>query len=197
MSDIIKVKDKKIFLVAISLDKIKLYVVSIFNYNKNYLIKRMYEIYGFNYNEYYFYNIMKIIIYNKFLVFGSNGFVRNGTSFSALTIFSYPNNIDTNIELSDYLLNNNDIKINNIKLKVQDLCIIDNNIFGLILTGIKILEIQESSYEYLSIINGEKIKKDDFLDIEDILISVIQKTSNYYPIFFVKPQNLNIINIMN
>ena len=183
MSDIIKVKDKKIFLVAISLDKIKLYVVSIFNYNKNYLIKRMYEIYGFIHNEYYFYNIMKIIIYNKFLVFGSNGFVRNGTSFSALTIFSYPNNIDTNIELSDYLLNNNDIKINNIKLKVQDLCIIDNNIFGLILTGIKIIDIQESSYAYLSIINGEKIKKDGFLDIEDILILVIQKTSNYYPIF--------------
>ena len=104
MSEIIKVKDKKLFFVAISLDKTKLYIVSIINYDQQKLMKRVYEVKSLLYDEYYFYNIMRIMNYKNYLAFGFNGF-RKDQSFTALIIFSYPNKNDTNIVLSDYLLN--------------------------------------------------------------------------------------------
>ena len=139
LSDLIKVTDKKIYYVVISLDKSKLYIISIYNYDQEKLIQRIYKIDSFSYNEYKFYNTIRIELYKHFLAFGHNGF-KDNEPFASLNIFSYPNSSDTEIDVYDYLLNNNDIKINNIQLNIKDLCHIENNVFGYILTGIQILK---------------------------------------------------------
>ena len=101
---------------------------------------------------------------------------------STLTIFSYPNSTDIKNELIEYLFKNNDIKINNITLESKSLCQIENNIFGLILNGIKIIEVNKTS-EYLSFPNGTEIAKDMLLALSDILKLNINKNENIYNIF--------------
>ena len=59
-------------------------------------------------------------------------------------------------QLYNYLLKNNSIKINNIKLEIKNLCKIENNIFGYILTGIKIIEITKNN-GYLSFLDGTNL----------------------------------------
>ena len=182
-NDIIKIFDKKIFFVAVSLDYQKLYVISIYNYDQQKIMERIYEINSFFFNGYYFYNVIRLQIFVNYLAFASNGFSDNGESFTALTIFSYPNSTDINNELTEYLFNNNQIKIDNIKLKLRDICNIENNIFGHILTGIKILEIYKTTNHYLALQNGAAIAKNDIIDIDETLKLIIPKTDNIYTEF--------------
>ena len=182
-NDIIKVFDKKIYFVAVSLDKTKLYVISIYNYDQQKIMKRIYEINSFAFNEFYFYNTIRIQIYNNYLAFGSNGFSTKGDSFSALIIFSYPNSTDINNEISEYLFNNNQIKINNIQLSLRDICNIENNIFGHILTGIIIPKIYKDTNHYLALQDGTEIEEDNIIDIDEILKLMISKTDNIYTEF--------------
>ena len=182
-NDIIKIFDKKIFFVAVSLDKLKLYVISIYNYDQQKITERIYEINSFLFNGYYFYNVIRLQIFVNYLAFASNGFSDKEESFTALTIFSYPNSTDINNELTEYLFNNNQIKIDNIKLKLRDICNIENNIFGHILTGIKILEIYKTTNHYLALQNGAEIAKNDIIDIDETLKLIIPKTDHIYTEF--------------
>ena len=182
LNDIIKVFDKKIIFSAASLDNSKLYIISIYNYDQEKIIQRIYEINSFAYNNYKFYNVIRIQFYNNFLAFGSNGFSADA-SFSTLIIFSYPNSTDINNELTEYLINNNDIKINKINLEIKNLCKIDNNVFGYILTGIKIIEIYKTTNEYLSIEDGTEIKVDMNLPIDANVKLIIPKNGNIYTEF--------------
>jgi len=186
LNDFIKVDDKKIYFAAVSLDRIKLYIISIYNYDQDKFMQRIYEINSFVYNEYYFYNTIRINIFNNYLAFCLNGFVPGSISASSLIVFSYPNSTDIDNELSQYLFNNNEIKINNITLEPKKLCKIENNIFGLILTGIKIIEINKTSNEYLSLLNGTELTQNKFLSINDNLKLIISKNENIYNIFNYK-----------
>ena len=179
LNDIIKLSDKKIYFVAVSLERTKLYIIYISNYDQNKIIQRIYEINIFIYNGYFFYNIIRLSIFNNYLAFGSNGFLGNKGSVISLIIFSYPNSTDIENELTKYLLNNNDIKINNINLEAKKLCKIENNIFGLILTDIKILEIDKNSNEYLSLQDDTELAQ-GFLPINENLKLRISKTGSIY-----------------
>ena len=54
-------------------------------------------------------------------------------------IFSYPNSTDVvDFEISDYLFNHNNIKIENLEIDLKDYIKIENNIFGYIYSGIQI-----------------------------------------------------------
>ena len=83
-NDIIKIFDKKIFFVAVSLDSTKLYVISIYNYDQQKIMERIYEINSFFFNGYYFYNVIRLQIFVNYLAFGSNGFSNEKESFTAL-----------------------------------------------------------------------------------------------------------------
>ena len=187
LSDLIKVTDKKIYYVVVSFDKSQLYIISIYNYDQEKLMQRIYKIDSFSYNEYQFYNTIRIELYKNFLVFGHNG-SKDYKLFASLNIFSYPNSTDTEIDVYDYLLNNNEVKINNIQLNIKDLCHIENNVFGYILTGIKILEINKNN-GYLAFLNGTEIKNGMIIDINSTLklnIIKIDDTNNIYSEFTYK-----------
>ena len=182
LNEFIKISDRKIYFVAVSLDRTKLFIISIYNYNQNKIIQRIYEIDSFTYNGYSFYNTIRLSTFRNYLALGSNGFLGNKGTVISLIIFSYPNSTDIENELTKYLLNNNDIKINNITLEAKNLCKIENNIFGLILTEIKILEINKNSSEYLSLHDDKELGQ-DFLPINESLKLIISKTGSIYKRF--------------
>ena len=183
LNDVIKVSDKIIFFVALSFNKYDLFIITLNNYYQDKIIFRKYKTYSFLYSCHYFYNTIRLEIYNNFLTLGANGFGNNGTSFSSLTIFSYPNSSDINKTIIGLLLNDNKIKIKNIKLEIKNLCKIENNMFGLIQTGIKIDEIYKITNEYLSLDDGTKISSNIIIDISETLKLNIPKTDNIYKEF--------------
>ena len=182
LNDIIKVYDKKIFFVAASFNQLELYIISIYNYDQEKIIYKIYKLNSFAYNGYMFYNTIRLQIFNNYLAFSSNGF-KNGESCSSLIIFSYPNSADINNKLEQSLLNNNDIKINNINLEIKNLCKIENNVFGHILIGCKIIEIYKNGNGYLSLEDGTEIQKDMILEMNTTLKLVIPKNGNIYSKF--------------
>ena len=183
LNDIIKVFDKKIYFASVSLNKKDLYIISIYNYDSDKIITRIYKTFGFNYNKFSFYKIIRLHIYVNYLVFGSNGGKLNQDSGSFLTIFSYPNSIDINNELTELLFNKNEIKIDNITLAIKDLCKMENNIFGYILTGIKKIDFNKTTNEYLSFLDGTEIIKTKTIEIDKSLKLIIQKSNNIFSTF--------------
>ena len=188
LNDIVKISDGKIFFAAVSKDMKSLYIVSIHNTQANsvlYYIKRIYHINGFIYNDYSFNSAIRLSIFNNYLAFCSNGVTSNEKNFSSLIMFSYPNSTDLNQEITHLLLNGNETSINNISIDVKKLCLIENNIFGLDLTGLKIIEVYNNSNNsyLLSSLNNKEISKGQLLLLNDSLNLYIQKKDNIYDKF--------------
>ena len=188
LNDIVKISDGKIFFAAVSKDMKSLYIVSIHNAQANsvlYYIKRIYHINGFIYNGYSFNSAIRLSIFNNYLAFCSNGVTSNEKNFSSLIMFSYPNSTDLNQEITHLLLNGNETSINNISIDIKKLCLIENNIFGLDLTGLKIIEVYNNSNNsyLLSSLNNKEISKGQLLLLNDSLNLYIQKKDNIYDKF--------------
>ena len=188
LNDIVKISDGKIFFAAASKDMKSLYIVSIHNTQANsvlYYMKRIYHINGFIYNDYSFNSAIRLSIFNNYLAFCSNGVTSNEKNFSSLIMFSYPNSTDLNQEITHLLLNGNETSINNISIDIKKLCLIENNIFGLDLTGLKIIEVYNNSNNsyLLSSLNNKEISKGQLLLLNDSLNLYIQKKDNIYDKF--------------
>ena len=188
LNDIVKISDGKIFFAAVSKDMKSLYIVSIHNTQANsvlYYMKRIYHINGFIYNDYSFNSAIRLSIFNNYLAFCSNGVTSNEKNFSSLIMFSYPNSTDLNQEITHLLLNGNETSINNISIDIKKLCLIENNIFGLDLTGLKIIEVYNNSNNsyLLSSLNNKEISKGQLLLLNDSLNLYIQKKDNIYDKF--------------
>ena len=96
---------------------------------------------------------MRAQLYNNLIAFAfsfcrqDNCFVDQDLHSSAFLIFGYQNGIDDSLNITDFLLKNNDIKINNITIDLYNNFVIENNIFG---------------YEFLEILIQDKIECSDF-----------------------------------
>ena len=112
--DMIKIEDKKIFFVATTFDRDKLYIFSIFNYYRDKFVERIYSINTKDLYDYTFSLMIKITLYKHFLVLGSNYKDPTGTDYSSLIFFSYPNTTDAFFNITDYLTLSNSIKIYNL-----------------------------------------------------------------------------------
>ena len=126
-SDMLKIEDKKFYYVGLSINGEILYIVSIYNYYNENLVSRIYSINLKNIYSYKITNVLKINLYKNFLILGSKNEVNN---YPSLIIFSYPNTAEKDLDLFDYLYNNDNIKIYNLLLKLEGDYIMENNIFG-------------------------------------------------------------------
>ena len=79
-------------------------------------------------------------------------------------IFGYPNTTQHSLDIYNYLLNNNDIKINNLIIGLEPgEYIIENNIFGYEYSGIEIVEnCKDLEDIYLVDLNDIKIENNYF-----------------------------------
>ena len=163
LNDIIKISDEKICFTSTSNDKDKLYIALIKILDTSKVVIRYYSIEIYSLNHYRFQLTMRQHLYNNYISFGFS-FCRqyscsddSSEHYSGLIIFSYANGTDYNLDLTNYLFNNNDIKIDNIIINLKENVTIDNNVFGLVYKGIKIKNIANCpNIVFVSSINENK-----------------------------------------
>ena len=172
MSDIIKLRDNVICLTSTTKEKDILIIVLInfyyeLEYNVRYYLIQIYQLYNIK--------ILKELItntYNNNLAVGFSFCQQSVCTsdddphFTSIILFSYPNITDDNIDLIDYL---NKEGNNNITINLEDTVIIDNNIFGYGLYGIKIYDIDNCGINFISNKTGNVISINDTLQINEIL----------------------------
>jgi len=183
LSDIAKVRDKKIYYVGTSNDNKILYIISIFNYHEEKFMTRIYSVNMYNFhNNYNFYKEIGIVLYKSMLAMASSFLYGNDqTPYSSITIFSYPNTTDVTFEISNYLFNNNDIKIYNLSVGINGEFIMENNIFGYTYSGIEFIEDKCSGTDdiYFTTENNEAMVPFYFLEKNKTIKLVIPKSDNY------------------
>ena len=159
--DMIKIEDKKFYFLGYSLNQEILYIITIYNYYQENFSIRTYSINIQNLYNYTVFNVIKASLYKDFLVFGSKN-ANNKDIY--LIFFSYPNTTETNLDIIDYLYENDDIKINNLMLKLKGEYIMENNIFGYVYSGIQIIEnCNDLEDIYLVDLSNERITSNYFL----------------------------------
>ena len=181
-NDIIKLSDNTICFVASSYDKETLIILLInfyqeINYNiRNYIIP-LFKLY--NYKFLWEINLHR---YNQHAIFAFSYCNHYNCSnddtdehFSGLMIFSYPNIKETNINLNKYFYEND---INYLQVDFTENVNIDNNIFGLVISGIKIIDISENQFKLYSTKSNKDIKNDDIIDKND-LIKIYSSNNEY------------------
>ena len=175
MNDISKISDNKICFTA-TLDDHETIFIVILNIINSKLIKiRFYSFQIYNLLNYKFLEDMKSYVYNQFLVIGGSVCKQkecynchNHDHFSSLIFFSYPNSTDILFEISEYLLEHNEIKIEALEIDLKNYVKIDNNIFGHIYSGIKINNI--SNYDKIKLYSSEEnimIQENHILKIDE------------------------------
>ena len=180
--DLIKIEDKKFYFIGCSINRETYYIISIFNYNQENFIQRVYSINIRNLYEMYIFTIVKASIYKNFLALGSSLEALDKKCHSFLLIFSYPNTAEISFDLYDYISNNNDSKIYDLILELKGEYIMENNIFGYIYFGIKIFEnCKDLENIYLSDLNGEKIENEFLLAEKEKIKIIIPKNNIYEP----------------
>ena len=173
LNDIIKISDEKICFTSTSDDKDKLYIVLIKIIDLDKVVIRFYSIDIYPLNNYKFLSEMRQHLYNNYISFAFSFCRQYSCSdsdpyYSGLMIFSYPNGTDYNLNLTNYLFNNNDIKIDNIAINLKENITIDNNVFGLVYKGIKIVNIIDChNIDFVSSLNENKYINENYILDED------------------------------
>ena len=175
LNDIIKISNTKLCFSSTDDSKQELYVALIDILGKDIgLVIRYYILPIYSKYKLKFMGDMRLHLYKNFAAFAFS-FCRqdecenrNNEHFAGFMMFSYPNGTDYSLNLADYLFYNN-IKIDNIIIDLKENVRIDNNIFGMVYSGIKIKEINNCSLfstlnenEYINVnsilAKNEKIK---------------------------------------
>ena len=185
LCDMIKVEDRKFYFVGTNDDRKKLVIISIFNYNQNYIARRIYTLNIKNLYNYQISECLRLTIYNQFLSIGLSYMNASAEwhSYPSLLIFGYVKSNDTELDLINYMYFHNDTKIYNLTLELQGKYIIENNIFGYIYSGVEIIENCEEVEEgiYLADLNDEKIISDYFVPKNEKIKLIIPKKDTYTP----------------
>ena len=149
LNDIIKINDNKICFIGTSESRDMLYIAILNIFSTEKVVIRYYNIELYNFYHYQIFSEIKAHLFNNFISFAFS-FCPNidcakttDEHYSAFMIFSYPNGTDDSLNITDYLLRNNDIKINNIIINLKDNLYIENNIFGFEFSQIKIINITD------------------------------------------------------
>ena len=190
LNDIIKLSEKKIIYSATSQDKESIYIISI-NFFGDMPMKikmRYYEIKSYLLYNYKILFELRIHKYNNFIAFASSFCpdvecsLDEHEHYSALMIFSYPNSTDDKLYLDQFLFNNNNITINNIEIDLKNKFKIENNIFGYILSNIKIKKVSEcEAYKLYSSKNEINEIVDNYTLEKDENIKIKSRNNNIYP----------------
>ena len=160
-SDMIKLDDKKLCFVVMSSDQTEFNLFIINNYKDEKIKIRHYNL---KINNLYLYKItdeLKISLYNELIAMACTTRYNYGSLTSSIIIFSFPNSTDFNLDLTNDLLS-----FNNSIIKFYEKCNIENNIFGYIFVGVKIIDISKG-YKILSVKKSTEVKKDNILYDDD------------------------------
>ena len=175
LNDMIKISDTKICFVTYDEEQVENYFIIINNYYDEKIKIRYYKT-----NLFYLYNFrypteLKLSLYNDNLIAMAismkNDYNMNALSY--LILLSYPNSTDFDVNVTETLQNSNGIFIN-----PKEKCFIDNNLFGYIFYGIKIIDFNEE-YELFTTNSHVQIHKDSILVDEEKIELILSEETNY------------------
>ena len=196
LNDIIKITDNKIAFSSVGVDKDILYITLISLYDEYPNIKLKMRYYLVKLYALYHYKILldiKLCKYKDILALGLS-FCNNENCASdsdehsaGLILFGYANSSDSSFYLDEYIFEKN-INLTDVEIDLKDHLIIENNIFGYILSNIYINDISNcgeyklysSKYEDNEITGYYIVELDENIKIEYI------GEENYYPILNCK-----------
>ena len=154
-NDIIKLNDIQICYISINgEDKTKFKIIIFTLYKNDELMNIRYynnEMWN-NYGVRIFLNL-KADLYKNFIALGFSNCPQyecfwsdRDTHYSSLIIFSYPNSADNNLNIISYLYITDEKIENGIKINLEEKLVIENNIFGYIFKGTKIMNFPTGIY---------------------------------------------------
>ena len=171
LNDIIKISDNRICFISTSDDRNVLYIILIDIFETEKLVIRYYDIELYSLYHYKIFKELRSHLYKNFISFAfsfcpqeSCDYEETDEYYSGFMIFNYPNGTDYSLNLTDYLLRNNDIKIDNIIIDLKEKIYIENNIFGY-----KYSKIQITNKAYCDTINLIASSDERILHINDYL----------------------------
>ena len=177
LNDLIKINENKLCFLSTSESKEEMYIVLINIYGDRNVVIRYYFFNIFSLYTFKFYKNIRANLYNNYIAFAfSFCLTKNCSSiadehYPGFMIFNYPNGTDYNQDLIDLMFSNNEL-IYNYSFNLYNYIWIDNNIFGLKTSNIKIKEI---NCETITLLNG--IGTDNFIISERE--SIIAKINSF------------------
>ena len=188
LNDIVTINENKICFSSVLSNKETIYIIILNIFDDKKVKIRYYSIPSFILYNFKILFELRIQKYLNYIAFSSS-FCPNETCssdddehYSSLIIFSYPNGTDYTFDIEKYLLDNNNMTINNLVFDLHDYIIIENNIFGYIYKTILIQDI--SGYENIKLFssinsNEEIVVHKSFEENEKIILKAL-KTENDY-----------------
>ena len=183
-NNFIKISDNKICFIAQTTSYINIYLIYLYEkeeVNSNKVVIREYNI-----NTNSIYNINKYqkissVIYNNFiaLVLNYNLPENDYQIHSGLIIFGYANSTDYELDLEEYIYNENNL---NVEIDLKSFLKIENNVFGYEYNRSIIIDLNNCNglQLYSSKDTDKEIKKDSNLGIDEA-IKFDLKLKDYYP----------------
>ena len=174
-NDMIKISNCKFFIASYDKDKNILYVMLINNYVGDKIKIRYFYSQIFNLYKYRFPKELVLAFYNDLLAMTicfKNDY--ETTTRSYLLIFGYPNSTDFDVDITNNLKDHENIMIN-----PKEYTFINNNLFGYIFKGIKIINKTEG-YKILN--NGNEKYNEDIIKEDDAKIELILSKKINIPI---------------
>ena len=163
-SDIVKLNNNRICYISVSTEKDYFQFILINLYKNDQLINiKYYQIeINITYNM-LLYNQLKASLYNQYiaLAFTYNKNIEEKYYYCSLIIFNYPNSEDTNLDVIQMIYRYNKKIENDFSFNFEEKLTIDNNLFGFVLKGTKIIlipnDIHLTNIENNNIILNESI----------------------------------------
>ena len=193
LNDIVKISNTSIFYVSVSENKEKFFYVNItLLSDDNKVNMKYYEQLIREQNRYSIFKEIRLSLYkNQFITVGAsicppsyNCLDDDSEHYASFFIYSYPNSTDVNFSLTKKLYESNE-EITDISFNLEKYTIIENNLFGYIFKGIKIINFPEnikliSTKTNLEINRGEILSKNENFTI--LLLSDNNYVTNIYTI---------------
>ena len=193
LNDIVKFSNTSIFYVSVSENKEKFFYVNItLLSDDNKVNMKYYEQLIREQNRYSIFKEIRLSLYkNQFITVGAsicppsyNCLDDDSEHYASFFIYSYPNSTDVNFSLTKKLYESNE-EITDISFNLEKYTIIENNLFGYIFKGIKIINFPEnikliSTKTNIEINRGEILSKNENFTI--LLLSDNNYVTNIYTI---------------
>ena len=186
LNDLIKLNNNTVCFVSSSSNKTVLNLI-IFNLydNDNYMNIRYFFINLFEDYTIKLYCELRLSLFNNFLVMGFSHCPQETcyenqpdyTHYSSLIFFNYPNSSDIHLDIIDYIYRDNkDIK-KDIIINLGENITIENNLFGYVFNGTKIINYSNEIY---LIKNGQNITLGDIIESGETIRLKFKSEQFYY-----------------